>query len=150
MELKLSGVTVSLCRLDLNDPKELNLKIDLASNHPLQCFCSLNAGEKSPWVNRIPTSTRFSSRCFLFCKVEVPVSGMVVYFLTVRTYRGKPTSPIFQVTGDLGLLIQQEHPRINSECQTMIKNLGFNMYTFKQNCCLAEVNHSVLNMYWAG
>ena len=50
-------------------PKQLNLKIDLASNHPLQCFCSLNAGEKSPWVNRIPTSTRFPSRCFLFCKI---------------------------------------------------------------------------------
>ena len=43
----------------------MELKIDL----PLQCFCSLNAGEKSPWVNRIPTSTRFSSRCFLFCKI---------------------------------------------------------------------------------
>ena len=35
---KLSNVTVTLCRLDLNDPKQLNLNINLMSNPPLHCL----------------------------------------------------------------------------------------------------------------
>ena len=62
----LSDVTVTLCCLDLNKPRQLNLKINLSSNPPLHCllekidpveipasdkvkweFCSLNAGKVS-------------------------------------------------------------------------------------------------------
>ena len=63
---ELSDVTVTLCCLDLNKPRQLNLKINLSSNPPLHCllekidpveipaldkvkweFCSLNAGKVS-------------------------------------------------------------------------------------------------------
>ena len=35
---KLSNVTVTLCRLDLYNPKQLNLNINLMSNPPLHCL----------------------------------------------------------------------------------------------------------------
>ena len=98
---KLSDITVTLCRLDLNEPKPVILKIDLTSNPSLHCllekvdlieipnseevkweFCVLNAGKVSSLLDSSsPVKSHLDEVLGL---VEVPVSGRVMSFFTYQ------------------------------------------------------------------
>ena len=98
---KLSDITVTLCCLDLNEPKPVILKIDLTSNPSLHCllekvdlveipdseevkweFCVLNAGKVSSLLDSSsPVKSHLDEVLGL---VEVPVSGRVMSFFTYQ------------------------------------------------------------------
>ena len=98
---ELSNVTVTLRRLDLNEPKQVHLKINLSSNPPLHCllekidlveiptsdevkweYCLLNAGKDSSILDS--SSAVKSHLDELLGLVEVPISGRVVSFFTYQ------------------------------------------------------------------
>ena len=105
---ELSNVTVTLRRLDLNEPKQLHLKINLSSNPPLHCllekidlveiptsdevkweYCLLNAGKDSSILDS--SSAVKSHLDELLGLVEVPISGRVESFYTYPMNRvGNP------------------------------------------------------------
>ena len=103
---ELSNVTVMLPRLDLNEPKQLHLKINLSSNPPLHYllekidlveiptsvevkweYCLLNAGKDSSILN--PSSAVKSHLDEVLELVEVPISGGVVVLLYVPYEQGR-------------------------------------------------------------
>ncbi len=92
---KLSDVTVTLCRVDLNNPKQLHLKINLTSNPFLLekidlveipagrwKFCVLNAGKVSSLLDS--TSAVKSHLDEVLGLVQVLISGRVVSFFTYQ------------------------------------------------------------------
>ena len=162
---KLSDITVTLCRLDLNEPKPVILKIDLTSNPSLHCllekvdlveipdseevkweFCVLNAGKVSSLLDSSsPVKSHLDEVLGL---VEVPVSGRVMSFFT---YQENPLNrvgtPGIVAVSDLCSndietaleeVIQGEILNVGEFYFSMIKNSKFDVSTFKHNCCLAE------------
>ena len=162
---KLTDVTVTLCRLDLNEPKPVILKIDLTSDPSLLRllekvdvveipaseevkweFCVLNAGKVSSLLDSSsPVKSHLDEVLGL---VEVPVSGRVMSFFT---YHENPVNrvgtPGIVAVSDLGSndietaleeVLQGEILNVGEFYFSMIRNSKFDASTFKQNCCLAE------------
>ena len=149
---KLSDVTVLLCLLDLNDPKQLNLQIDLTSNPPLHCllekidlaeiptsnevmweFCVLNAGKVSSLLDS--SSSVKSHLDEVLGLVEVPVSGRVVSFFTYQE------NPINRVGNPGKLPINlHKHPLKNSK-KVKIRD--------KKICMKSENLHFSSRLFWS-
>lgn len=166
------------CRLDPNDPKQLNFQIDLTSNPPLHCllekidlieipaseevkweFCVLNAG-KSLLLLDSSSSVKshldevagvgWSSGLWKGCLLSTHQENLLNRVGNPEIVAASDNLCSDNIEDSLEEIIRTEILNLDEFYFLMIKKLRFDVSTLKQNCSLVDgaEAHSVQKLYW--